>query len=240
MRKIKTEVGDICHVYNKGANRAVIFNNNADRWRFLQGLFLFNDKENSPFVLRDVERKNKGRINFTLLKDFVDNYKPERKPLVRIMADCLMPNHYHLILQELQENGIPRFMHKLGTGYVSFKNKKDDRGGGSLFQGPYKLVKVKTDEYLKYLIIYLNIINPGQLIEPNLKEEGIKNIDTIIDFAADYDWSTNKEYLGTRESFIIDKGLLAEIFNSPEEYKKFVREILLTKKYNRINHLILE
>lgn len=240
MRKIKAEIGDICHIYNRGANKSIIFNDDSDRWRFLQGLFLFNDEKNSPYILYYIEKKNKGKINFALLKSFIDDYENERKPLVRIMADCLMPNHYHLILQEIQENGISKFMHKLGTGYVSFKNKKYNRGGGSLFQGPYKLINIENDEYLKYLLVYLNVINPGQLIEPNLKEEGIKDIDKIIDFAENYNWSTNKEYLGTRESIIIDKGLFDDIFINSEEYKKFIEETLLNKKYNKINHLMLE
>ena len=239
MRKIKTEIGDICHIYNRGANKALIFNNNADRWRFLQGSFLFNDKKNSPFVLHEIEKINRGRINFLLLKDFIENNRKDREPLVRIMADCLMPNHFHLIIQELQEGGISKFMHKLGTGYTSFKNKKDDRSG-SLFQGPYKIVKVESDEQLKYLLVYVNVINPGQSIEPNLKEKGIKNVDAIIDFAENYDWSTNKEYLNTRESIIIDKGLLGEIFSNSEEYKEFVRETLLNRKYNKISHIMLE
>ena len=241
MRKIKFEVGDIYHIYNRGANRAVIFNNDSDMWRFLQGLFLFNDENSSSNILYRIERKNNGRINFLLLKDFIKNNQEGRNPLVRIMADCLMPNHFHLILQEIKEDGISRFMHRLGTGYTCYKNKKENRrGGGSLFQGPFKAVKIDSDEYLKYLLTYINVINPGQLIEPNLKEKGIKNIDGIISFAENYDWSTNKEYLGTRESIIVDKGLLGEIFSTSEEYKKFVKEVLLSKEYNKINHLILE
>ena len=240
MRKIKTEVGDICHIYNRGANKSVIFNNDSDKWRFLQGLFLFNDERNSPYVFRDIERKNKGRINFALLKSFIDGYEKERKPLVKIMADCLMPNHFHLIIQELQEKGISKFMHKLGTGYVSFKNKKYSRGGGSLFQGPYKMVKINKDEQLKYLLVYINVINPGQVMEPKLKEEGTKDIDKIINFAENYNWSTNKEYLNTRESTIIDKGLLGEIFTNPEDYRKLIKEVLLNKKYNKTNNILLD
>jgi len=240
MRKIKTEIGDICHIYNRGANKGIIFNNDADKWRFLKGMFLFNDEKTSSSILYNIERENKGRINFNLLKDFVNNHRDDREPLVRIMADCLMSNHFHLIVQELQGGGISKFMHKLGTGYTVFKNKKDNRGGGSLFQGPYKLVKVETDEQLKYLLVYVNVINPGQLIEANLKEEGIKDINAIVGFAEEYDWSTNKEYLGTRESIIIDKGLLGEIFSHRQEYRNFIRETLLSKRYNNINHLMLE
>jgi len=51
MRKIKFEIGDILHIYNRGANRTIVFNNNSDMWRLLQGLFLFNDENNSSYIL---------------------------------------------------------------------------------------------------------------------------------------------------------------------------------------------
>jgi len=77
-------------------------------------------------------------------------------------------------------------------------------------------------------------------MEPKLKEEGTKDIDKIINFAENYNWSTNKEYLNTRESTIIDKGLLGEIFTNPEDYRKLIKEVLLNKKYNKTNNILLD
>jgi len=239
MRKIKFNIGDIYHIYNRGVEKRNIFNNDSDKWRFLQGMFLFNDKGSSLNVLYQIERENKGKMNFNLLREFIKKNKSNKDPLVKIMADCLMPNHFHFIIQEIRENGISQFMQKLGTGYAKYFNTKYNRVG-SLFQGPFRAVKIENDEYLKYLLVYLNVINPGQLVEPNLKEVGIKDINEIINFAENYDWSTNKEYLGTRDSIIIDKGLLGKIFFNSEEYKKLAKECLLFRKYDIIGHLILE
>ena len=239
MRKIKFNIGDIYHIYNRGVEKRNIFNNNSDRWRFLQGMFLFNDKESSLNILYHIERENKGRINFNLLREFIKRNKSNRDPLVKIIADCLMPNHFHLIIQEIRENGISQFMHKFGIGYTKYFNTKYDRVG-SLFQGTFKAVKIDNDEHLKYLLIYINVINPGQLIEPNFEKEGVKDINNIINFAENYEWSTNKEYLGIRDSIIIDKGLLGKIFPKPEGYKRFVNNSLLSKKYNIVDHIRLE
>jgi len=239
MRKIKFEVGKIYHVYNRGVEKRNIFNTKSDMWRFLQAMFLFNDENSSFGILYEIERKNKGKINFGLLKKFVDENKTNREPLVRIMADCLMPNHYHLIIEEIQENGISRFMQKLGTGSAGYFNKKYNRVGG-LFQGPFKATIIENDIYLQYLLVYVNVINPGQLIEPELKEKGVVDIEKVMNFAKNYSFSTNPDYLGLRDSIIIDKGIFREFFPTPEKYKKFARDVLLSRKYNEINNFILE
>jgi len=238
MRKVKFEQGKIYHIFNRGVEKRDIFLNDADKWRFLQGMFLFNDEDSSLGLLWHLEHGGAG-LNFkTLLGASIKNPE-QRDPLVKIMADCLMPNHYHFLLEEIRDNGISRFMHKLGTGYTGYFNKKYERIGG-LFQGPFKAVSVENDLYLQYLLIYINALNPGQLIEPNLKEDGIKNIDAIMKFAEDFSWSTHQEYLGKRDSIIIDKGILNEFFSTSEDYNNLVRTVLSDKKISEINHLILE
>ncbi len=44
--------------------------------------------------------------------------------LVEIVAYCLNPNHYHLIVKQISEKGIERFMQKIGTGYTNYFNKR--------------------------------------------------------------------------------------------------------------------
>lgn len=239
MRKIRFEKGKIYHIFSRGVEKRDIFLSDEDRWRFIQGLFLFNDETSSESLLWRLER-DQGLATFRTIKEFIKENRWERKPLIRIMADCLMPNHYHLLVEEIQERGISRFMHKQGTGFVGYINKKYGRTG-RLFQGPFKAVSVENDAQLKYLLIYINVINPGQLIEPKLKEEGVKDLEKIMEFAENYPWSTHQEYLGKRNSFIIDKGILEEFFPDPASYKKFTREILEGKlRVKDIDRLLLE
>ncbi len=240
MRKVTFAPYNIYHLYNRGVEKRDIFMDDNDRWRFLQGLFLFNDVNTSANLLWELERLH-GGANFKTIKEhFFGADKKPREPIVRIMADCLMPNHYHLLIEELQENGISKFMHKLGTGYTMFFNKKYGRVG-SLFQGTFKAVLVDKESQLDYLLAYINVLNPGQLVEPNLKEDGVKNKEAIIDFAKAYLWSTNKEYLHTRESIIIDKGLLGQVFPDGQTYEAFINAILLDKsKFDSISDLFLE
>lgn len=239
MRKIKFVQGKIYHIFNRSVEKRNIFDNETDKWRLLQGMFLFNDENNSFGILHEIERKNKGKINFLLLKEFVNSHRKNRRALVRILADCLMSNHFHLLIEEIQENGISRFMHKLETGYANYFNKKYNRVG-SLFQGRFKATAIENDLYLQYLLVYINVINPGQLIESELKEKGVMNIEKVMNFAENYSFGTHPDYLGIRDSIIIDKGIFKEFFPTSDKYREFAKDVLLGKKYNIINNFMLE
>lgn len=238
MRKIQFAKGNFYHIFNRGVEKRDIFKDDNDRWRFLQGLFLFNDEKTTANLLWQME-KNRGRVTFRVLKEFFAKEKRKRDSLVRIIADCLMLNHFHLLLEEIKENGISRFMQKLGTGYAEYFNNKYNRVG-SLFQGPFKAVAVEEETYLEYLLVYINVINPGELVEPKLKEVGVKNVGKIMRFAQDYSWSTHQEYLGKRESIIIEKGLLGEIFPDGRKYRQFAEDVLEGKRWEEIKNLSLE
>ncbi|MBU1015309.1 transposase [Patescibacteria group bacterium] len=174
-----------------------------------------------------------------VLKDYVIGQNNKREPLVRILAYCIMGNHFHLLVEEIQREGITQFMRKLGTGYANYFNKKHDRVGG-LFQNVFKNVLVDDDLYLQYLLVYINVLNPASIIEPNWKKEGIQDTKKALDFAASYQWGSHMDYLGKRGSLILDKGLFADMFPSSQAYLDLVRAVLREKKYQSIEHLTLE
>lgn len=114
-RKIKFEEGKIYHLYTRGVEKRIIFLSDQDRWRFLQGLYLFNNEEGSFNLLYRLEQE-KGKMHFGILRQYLKEQGIEQNPIVRIMADCLKSNHFHLLVQEIQQGGISKFMQKLGTG----------------------------------------------------------------------------------------------------------------------------
>lgn len=226
MRKTQFAVGNLYHVFNRGVEKRKIFVDDYDKWRFLLGLFLFNDEDASINTLWQVE-KIFGRATFDTLRQFLKEKK--RRPIVKINAYCLMPNHYHLIIEEIINGGISKFMQKFGTGYTMYFNNKYERVG-SLFQGTFKSVFAKTQEQLERLLLYVNVINPAQILEPDLKERGLKNLEKILPFVDEYPWSTHKEYLNLRESVIIKKGILGEIFEDTQKYRESSLSILKEKQ----------
>ena len=208
-RKIPFVVGKIYHLYSRGVAKCAICSKEADFWRFLQGLCLFNDIQSATNILWQLER-NRGRLTLNVLKNYIITEGPKRKPLVRIMAYCAMRNHYHLLVEEIQEGGITKFMHKLNMGYAKYFNNKYDRVGG-LWQGRFKNVLVEDERYLQYLLVYINVLNPADLIESKWREKGIKDIEKILECAEKYSWGSHQDFLGKRGSLIIDKGILGEI-----------------------------
>jgi len=78
MRKIKFTKDGIYHVFNRGVEKRNIFQNDSDRWRFIQALYLFNDKDSSANLLWRIEHE-KGGLNFKTLRDFLSENKQEAR-----------------------------------------------------------------------------------------------------------------------------------------------------------------
>lgn len=97
---------------------------------------------------------------------------------IRILSYCLMPNHYHLLIQTPKAN-LSRAMRHLNGVYTQRFNrchKKD----GPLFRGRYKAILIQEDEYLTHLIRYIHL-NP---IQANLTHD-----------LRQYPWTSHKQYL---------------------------------------------
>ncbi len=78
-----------------------------------------------------------------------------KTPIVDIIAYCLNPNHYHLLVKQELENGISKFMQKLAGGYTRYFNNKYKRSG-SLFQGKYKAKEIKSTYGFIKLSVYVS------------------------------------------------------------------------------------
>ncbi len=237
-RKHPFAIGSIHHIYNRGVAKCAICENEGDYWRFLQGLCLFNDTKSTNRVLWELERQ-RGELNLRVLRDYVVSPANERDKLVHILAYCIMDNHYHLLVEEICKGGITQFMHKFGIGYVNFFNAKHKRVG-PLFQGRFKNVLVDNDLYLQYLLVYINVLNPANFVAPNWKEEGIDNIEKVLRYAEEYPWSSHQDYLGLRNSIILEKRIFENILPTPEVYLNLVKMVLREKKHQAISHLTLE
>ena len=169
------------HIFNRGVEKRNIFLDNEDFRRFLFEINEFNDINSTINTLR---RFNEGSpTSFKMI---------DKEPLVKIASYCLMPNHFHFILEQLKENGISKFLQKIGTGYTNYFNRKYERSG-VLFQGKFKAVLIDKSAYLTYLIQYIHL-NPLDLIEPDWKEKGLRNYRRAKDFLKSYKWTDCDDY----------------------------------------------
>jgi REP element-mobilizing transposase RayT len=167
------------HLYNRGVEKRVIYKDLQDYSRFTELLYVSNTTESTD--IRNIKRRNKS----------IFDWKPE-KPLVAIGAYCLMPNHFHILLTPLQDEGVSIFMRKMCTSYSMYFNKKYERSG-TLFEGKFKAKHVESDEYLKYLFSYIHL-NPVKLIQSDWKEKGIKNDEKAYEYVSNFKHSSLMDY----------------------------------------------
>ncbi|TXH02189.1 MAG: hypothetical protein E6P95_00395 [Candidatus Moraniibacteriota bacterium] len=200
------EEGGYYHVYNRGVEKREIFLDEEDYKKFI-GLLKFYL---SPPSLQGVTLKDENNSTIPPSRtpnNFVDE--------VELIAYCLMPNHFHLLLKQSTLRGMANFMQSIGTKYVMYFNKKYHRVG-SLFQGTYKTVKIESEEQLKYLSKYIHR-NPLPDYPTGLHLEGLVS----------YKYSSYGNYLGYFSQKWIKPDDVLYSFSKTNKflsYKSFVEE----------------
>jgi putative transposase len=88
---------------------------------------------------------------------------------VKILAYCLMPNHWHLVLLPLKDGALSRFMQRLTTAHVRrhFAHVHN-AAGGHLYQGRFKSFPTQDDHHLLVLFRYVegNALRAGLVSDP--------------------------------------------------------------------------
>ncbi len=195
-----------------------------DKHKFLTSLYILNDRNSSYLNVR--------KYLFPAYNRDLVSIGSEREPYVRVMCFALMPNHYHLILEQLVDNGISEFMHKLSVSYSMFFNIKYERVG-SLFQGTFKAKGIGSDGYLMDLTRYIHL-NPivhnlqNGLSWPKVKKLLTENNDTSYKYYM-MQSSYNKQATKETENSIVDLGLLRSYFLSTDDYDSFLRQRMLER-----------
>lgn len=142
------------HLYNRGVEKRDIFLDKQDYSVFLTYLktyLLPKDEQKLQMLLIDPKtdyRKRDKIAKMLQLNNFCNDLK--------LLAYCLMTNHFHLLVYQIDRDSIHKFMNSLITRYSMYFNKKYKRVG-PLFQGVYKAVLVKTDEQLLHLSRYIHL-----------------------------------------------------------------------------------
>ena len=179
------------HLYNRGVEKRKIFSDNQDYKVFLSYLKIYLTPPPKDQPLKRLS-----------------NHAKE----ISLLAYCLMPNHFHLLVKQRARDGINYFMRSLATKYSIYFNKKHKRVG-PLFQGRYKAVNIETDEQLLHLSRYIHT-NPSDLISAR------SNL-------AVYPYSSYKNYLGKINQLWVKPQEVLNFFsnkNSSLSYKAFVSE----------------
>lgn len=203
----------VYHIVTRGIDGRNIFNDESDYHRAIHNLFEFNDE--NPAGQR------------------AENGSRSRKILVDILAFCLMPNHIHLLIKQVQDEGITKFMRKFGAGYVGYFNKKNERQG-HLFQGRFRAVMIKSDAQLKAAFVYIHT-NPASFVDPRWKAFQAENSsleisEKIIEMIENYKWSSYPDYLIKDNFPSITQRDFSNSMLAVSEWRKVVNDWIFFKK----------
>ncbi len=216
--------GEIYHIVIRAIEGLKLFREDKDYFRTIHDLYEFNDEKPASSNFRMAQYR--GTTNVTR-NDLVTS--KGRELLVGILAFCLMPNHIHLLIRQLRDGGISKFMRKIGAGYGNYFNQKYKRVG-HLFQGRHKLVHIENDKQLYTIFVYIHT-NPVALLFPNWKEAGIDDTKKAINFIENYKWSSYQDYLGNKNfPSITSRDFLTETMNGVKGCREAVNSWLEFKK----------
>lgn len=195
------------HVYNRGVEKRIIFEDEQDYKVFLGYLKEYLSPPPDPKTLKKSFTLKGG--SFKGVPHQRKNYKEE----IELVAYCLMPNHFHLLLKQNSKNSMEKFMRSIATRYSMYFNRKYDRVG-KLFQGHYKASLITKDPYLLHLTRYIHL-NPSE------------NTDDLLGAYSSY-----SDYLSLRNTSWVKPDMILAFFNQKtilelekvNSYKDFVEK----------------
>lgn len=199
----------IYHIFNRGVEKRNIYTDRREYLRFQEIIKYYQQTDPQvKFSQADSEQKEN-------LSD---------KKLVEVIAYCLMPNHFHLLLKQINDNGVSIFIRRLIDSYTRYFNTKNERVG-PLLQGPFKAVRIESDEQLIHVTRYIHL-NPlvGYLVKD----------------LRDYEWSSYLCYLELNNNKLCQRETVEKLI-SLKNYERFVLDHAdYAKHLERIKHLALD
>lgn len=112
------------------------------------GINIFESDDNKIYFLKQFSKYLSGKIS--------------------VFAYCLMNNHFHLVIRlNSEEKEVTQAFSNLFNSYAKAFNKQTNRTG-SLFEKHFKRIKLKNENYLKHLIVYIHL-NPKHHLNIDFK-----------------------------------------------------------------------
>lgn len=202
MRNVEIAPGEHYHIYNRAVNKQIIFHDINDYSRFIFLILYFQSPLNFPQIGRHITRYVKSRA-FDIAKEEIIKNRT-----VELVAFCIMPNHFHLIVKETEEKGLATYMQRVLTAYSKYYNAKYGKTG-HVFQGPYQAVRVEDDRQLLHLSAYIHR-NPREISKWFNKEDK-------------YEWSSYQDFVKeNRWEELLAVDIIKGQFKDGKKYQDFV------------------
>lgn len=170
-------------------------------------------------IVHVVNRGNDKRVLFERARAFDDFLNlilwAKSKCPVRILAYCLMSNHWHFVLWSEVRGDATRFLHRLtGTHATSLRRRTNTVGEGHVYGDRFKSRKVFSEGY------YFNLL---RYVEQNPWRAG------LVRSSGDWRWSSLAERMGANYGILNEGPLLL-----PPDWPLVVDEPLQTRAIEEI------
>lgn len=221
-RKVLLVNQEIYHIYNRSVAAQTIFRNKHEFNLFL-GLL-----EYYRFFAPPVRFSHYIRLSLQERQNILTKLLTQNSLLVEIYAFCLMPNHFHILARQISKNGIMNYVRLIQNSYARYLNVKTKRTG-SLFQSPFKAVRVETNYQLIHVARYIHL-NP-------LTSYVLKFFKDLESF----EWASYTDYCSDLPRKFINTSFLCLSHKNKEALQEFTKDNLsYQRKLNEIKHLVLE
>ncbi|MEN9327307.1 MAG: hypothetical protein RI947_115 [Candidatus Parcubacteria bacterium] len=206
IREEQLFTGSIYHIYNRTIDKKHIFSDHTNATRFLEGVQYYRSSK-ATIGLADYYRLDeKQQANISQQVEYKKYHS------VAVLAYCLMPTHFHLLIKQQQEDGIRNYMSKVTNAFTRYYNIKSHRGG-SLFQSRFNAVCVRTDEQLMHVSRYIHL-NPYS-----------GNISFTLRDLQKYKWSSYADYIEENAKAFIETRPVLKLWKLRRDlYQKFVEQ----------------
>lgn len=222
IRKYPLVTDEHYHIFNRSVGQQPIFRNVREKDLFTELIEYYHFSDKKPRFSFYTRLPHDERNE--LLKSLYKNNNQH----VEILSFSLMPNHYHVLAKQTSENGVSEFVRFFQESYAKYFNRKTQRFG-SLFQSPFKAVRIENDKQLLHVSRYIHL-NP--LTSYIIREEN----DLI-----NYPWNSYMDYVSNNTRKFISTSLIKSLIKNTDTFKKFTLDQLdYQRKLESIKHLIFE
>ena len=190
----------IYHAYNRGVEKRKIFLDDQDYRVFLHLLKYYLSPTNAQADHPIVKTGNLNLLRPRPLKNLENE--------VELIAYCLLPNHFHLLLKQSSIDGMTKLLRRVATTYSLYFNRRYKRVG-YLFQGNYKAVLIDNDPVLLHISRYIHL-NPQELTR-------LTRLDLVS-----YPYSSYPYFLGLKTAGWLKPKLVLSLLNT--SYQEFVEK----------------
>jgi len=200
------------HIFNCGLNKQDIFLEGNDYKLFLYYLFIYT-----------------APINLVLKRYKQLSFRLQGKNLsqqMKLVAYCLMPNHYHLLVFPQTKEAVPKLMRQIANAYTTYFNRKKKREG-YLFSSRYKAVAVESEYQLLHLSRYIHL-NPV--------------VAGLAELPEAYPWSSGAAFLGGQDNQGCYTEPIINAFKDKEQgYRSFLADqIDYARDLEEQKHLLID